>query len=667
MRKNLFTLAGIVMLICIGYTPSLFAQVYSEFGQVTVITDQPYVEIEGTLMPYEEFGLPPQFNDQNINDGYYEVELGFDYEFNGETYDKLWVNVNGFLTFGSIEDNNLTLPPFLPPRNPQALFFEENSFPVNVIAPFWGDHYMRNEVQSFQGYKQSFLSYQLDDQVDENGDVITDEDGNAYQVMTIQWKDLNINYLQDGQDIRSSVGNFQVKIYEATEQFTNQGDIEFCYGQIGGNSSDQFNSIITRGSAVGIKGEGANIGQRADFMNGLINTAYFANEGEDYDPELVRTSTMLTDEWPPSSQNGRIDTRIRFEALGRFNIEEWWGDGDVDFSKAPGRIHAAYNQVQSRFVTLNDARVILQSVATGVPLDPVRRRAAYHGDVNHNGRYYINAAGDLIPIPIKSEVYTDDLPDEVSSTKQILFRCNEYDAALILQYLSARVPELPWLLDTIPAFGKQNVHLADNFGLNNITNLYDDVYQAEITLDSYNEGAMATKFDMNAEVLDISVLSQNDNNRIIQQKGLNTVAISGSGMFEADQAIAIVRFRTYDDELNITNARLNDEDKNNQTYILNKETTNGIAGLNVSAQPNPFTESTTFVVDVNFESNYQLQIYDITGNLITNLHNGNLSVGSHTFTWNGVDAQNNTVNGGAYVVKLSNGSATITEKVIYNK
>ncbi|MPN15199.1 hypothetical protein SDC9_162528 [bioreactor metagenome] len=57
-------------------------------------------------------------------------------------------------------------------------------------------------------------------------------------------------------------------------------------------------------------------------------------------------------------------------------------------SKAPGGRHASFMNIQNLFVTVSDVRTIMKSVVTGVPLDSVYRKAAFHADVHHDGRYY---------------------------------------------------------------------------------------------------------------------------------------------------------------------------------------------------------------------------------------------------------------------------------------
>lgn len=362
MKKFLITAVGIVILLAVSISPRLFAQINGEYKSISIVENVTYEELTTkTVIPNTAFSLGPNYIQEDSDDGYYRVNLGFDFEMNGEVFNQAWICVNGFIT--------LTPPPFLPAKNVNALFLDANNYPVNVIAPFWGDHYYRDDENFFtEGFVPSEISY--------NVETINHDDGTVQRVFVVQWKNLNINYRLGNEDIKSSVGNFQLRLYESLDAFSYQGNIEFAYGTVGPTNRPDLTDtrVITSGSVVGIKGEGKLVGEGADYLNGLVY---------DQDIAVAGTSQAKTTTWQPS---GGSDKRILFSALSVFNVAEWWGDGDVDFSKARGNKH--FGMAQNRFVTANDVRLIMRSVANNIPLDPVRRRQAYHGDVNHNGRYY---------------------------------------------------------------------------------------------------------------------------------------------------------------------------------------------------------------------------------------------------------------------------------------
>lgn len=639
-----FLLSAIMMTVIavvVNLPQTAIAQVFGEFNSITLVENKPYDEFsDGTLIPASAFSLGPNFNETNKKDGYYRVNLGFDFEFNGEIFNQAWISVNGYIT--------LSPPPFLPSPNPQALFLDANSYPTNVIAPFWGDHYYRDETDFFtNGYVVSGISYKTISEFD--------EDGKERKVFIVQWKDLNINYILDGNPVKSSVGNFQVRLYESYDEYSKQGDIEFAYGSIGPRNRPDITDtrVITRGAVAGIKGEGKIVGEGADFLNGL----FF-----DKDLQLASTRTDVTQNWQPSTGS---DKRILFTASIRFNVAEWWGDGDVDFSKAVGNKH--YNMPQSRFVTVNDVRLIMKSVATGIPLDPVRRRAAYHADVNHNGRYYYNTSGDKVNITRRSKVFTDDLPNEISSIKQVLFEANEYDAAWILRYIGARIVELPWLIDTSVNYGKLAAEEhANHIKLGNITNLGNGTIQVPVYLNGALNNALGIKFNVNAEILDV-IKYETEASNIMVMSNANTVVISGDGKFSNTDPVVILTLRLNDAALNLTNIRFNDNVVGDLSLVVNKVETSDATVLTLSNTPNPFAENTLINVNIAQSGNYSLNVYDLQGNLVKEIFNADLTADVHSYLWNGSDINGNSVANGVYIYKLRGNGINVSETMILNR
>ncbi|HRP02221.1 MAG TPA: T9SS type A sorting domain-containing protein [Candidatus Kapabacteria bacterium] len=638
MKKILFTAVGMAIACFMTYTsPKATAQVFGEYKSITLVENKPYEEINGTNVSPSLFALPPNYIGNDRNDGYVKVNLGFDFEFNGEIFHQAWISTNGFIT--------LSAPPNLPAPNPQALFLEANNYPNNVIAPYWGDHYLRDSTDFFtQGFVPSSISYTTITETDDNNV--------SYKVFVVQWKNLNINYLVDGTPVKSSVANFQVRLYESKDAYSKQGNIEFCYGTIGPKNRPDITDtrVITKGAVVGIKGEGKMIGEGADYLNAL----YF-----DKDINLAGTREDKTSDWQPS---GGSDKRILLTATVRFNVAEWWGDGDVDFSKAIGNKH--YNMSQSRFVTANDARLILKSVVEGLPLDPVRRRAAYHADVNHNGRYYYNGAGEKVNIKKKSKIFTDDLPNEISSVKQILFQADENDAAWIMLYLSGRLPELPWVIDTFPLYGKLTAeYTANNIKVGSLTKLENGLYEFPVYLNNYYEGPVSVKFDINGALVDV-LKNTTDENELMLTNTTDRVVISGYGKFEANNPIAIIKVRLNDNNLSLRDVRFNGDDVASIDMNLNNVEIKDASQSVLSNTPNPISSLTTINVNVNESGYYSLNIYDLSGNVVKSLYAGEIANGVANFDWNLLNNNNQKVNPGVYMLRLEGNGLNVVKKLI---
>jgi len=71
-----------------------------------------------------------------------------------------------------------------------------------------------------------------------------------------------------------------------------------------------------------------------------------------------------------------------------------------------------------------------------------------------------------------------------------------------------------------------------------------------------------------------------------------------------------------------------------------------------NAYPNPFNATIKFDVQVEVEQKIRINIYDVTGNLIINIHNGALSSGLHNFNWNGKDSKNQSVSSNIYFITV---------------
>jgi hypothetical protein len=644
MKKIFLSALGIIIVFALVFPNSTQAQVSDEFEVIRVITGVPYNALNPDdanveIAPAEDFALPPQFNTTDMDDGYYEVQIGFDFEFNGEIYNKLWINVNGFVTFGEKQGSSVKTPPFLPPKDQKALYIGDNSYPVNVIAPFWGDHYYRDENSLFQGYVPSKIMYTTNN---------TDQ-------MVIEWNKLNINFRLDGEIVKSSVASFQVILKKSEDQFSEQGNIEFAYGSVGDEMIEDPR-VITKGATIGIKGEGTIVGELADFLNGL----YYVENTEDYDLLRARRDTSRRSTlWPPS---GATDRRIVFNALGRYNIEEFWGDGDVDFSKAEGQRHEG--MPQNRYVTVNDARLIIKSVATEIPLDPIRRRAAYHGDVNHNGRYYYDENGVRKNITWRNMNYADSLPDEISSIKQLRFEANEYDAAILLKYISGRVPYLPWIIDSIPVFGKVNQDVATGITFGNVDEIANNTYQVPVFLNGNINDAVGIKFRINGNVEDVYAVT-NDYNKLMTSYATNVVVLSGEGMFSVNEPIAYVTFTSSEKELNVTDARFNDVNIDDQLLVLTSVNNSSSNVSLLENSPNPFSNTTNFNVNVEVAGNYQIIVYDLLGNKVKTIYNGMLEAGNKTIEWNGVNDNGETIIPGVYIYTLTGNNVSESQKLIY--
>lgn len=72
--------------------------------------------------------------------------------------------------------------------------------------------------------------------------------------------------------------------------------------------------------------------------------------------------------------------------------------------------------------------------------------------------------------------------------------------------------------------------------------------------------------------------------------------------------------------------------------------------IKVTAYPNPFVESANIGYTIPENSKVTVEVYDVSGKMVTTLYNGNQNAGSYTYNFNG---QSFASNSGIYVVKMT--------------
>jgi hypothetical protein len=733
-KMNRFLLIAVSVAVFLGIAISnqpLTAQVFDEYGVTTVISQAPYRELGSSdsksSISASRFALPPNFIQGTAvgrDDGFYKVSLPFTFEFNGEEYNSLWICVNGFVMFTPEGE----MPPAtIPSKNPTGVgatgfmysdwfFYFNSSYPKNIIAPYMGDHFYRrdgdeNPLVSGNHYVNSEISTGQND-LDGDGEI---------DVFIVQWKNLNINFDDpllsvpfDG--ITSSVGNFQVKLYKSKDIYTNQGDMEFCYGQVNVvNPLTTDTRVITRGAVIGIKGASGQDGQHADFLNGLVNIPGTINEFGDveynqddldsYNKNLTKTSVQTTTTWQPS---GGSDYRIRFFALGRNQKEEFWGDGDANLSQMEGQLHGYPGMNQSRFVTVADARAIIRSIVTRQPLPRERRREAYHADVNHNGRYFYyndhsylgwNTAGTfrnvypkdttfIVKLTWKNNKYSDSIayikhrvfvpallpldpindgiwkdmviPSQISSLSQIYFEATELDAALILHYIGGRLPMLPFLLDSFSLYGKviPAELLADGIEIGKVISLGENTYKVPVYLNGSLNGPLAIKARFNGKITNATSF----NNALVNYSD-DLLVIAGAEEFSNEAPVCMLTVVVDDKNLNLSELRFNDNELSPITVNLTSVEQVNNDALLLQNIPNPFTDNTIISVNLPDNGNYSLSIFDAMGKVIKSYYN----LESGDLKWNGLDDNGNPVSNGIYIYRLNGDNLSVTKSMILSR
>ena len=83
--------------------------------------------------------------------------------------------------------------------------------------------------------------------------------------------------------------------------------------------------------------------------------------------------------------------------------------------------------------------------------------------------------------------------------------------------------------------------------------------------------------------------------------------------------------------------------------------------------PNPFNPVTTITFELAKSELVRLNVYDVNGNLIKNLINGEKAQGQYNVSWNGVNNAKENVAGGVYFYRIDTDSYSSTKKMILLK
>ena len=83
--------------------------------------------------------------------------------------------------------------------------------------------------------------------------------------------------------------------------------------------------------------------------------------------------------------------------------------------------------------------------------------------------------------------------------------------------------------------------------------------------------------------------------------------------------------------------------------------------------PNPFNPATTLRFDLDYTSKVNLTVYNILGNEIITLQNGELQAGRHAIQWNANNAYGQKVPSGLYLYKVTSDNRILTGKMLLMK
>ncbi|MDY6916295.1 MAG: T9SS type A sorting domain-containing protein [Candidatus Cloacimonadota bacterium] len=86
--------------------------------------------------------------------------------------------------------------------------------------------------------------------------------------------------------------------------------------------------------------------------------------------------------------------------------------------------------------------------------------------------------------------------------------------------------------------------------------------------------------------------------------------------------------------------------------------------ISLSNYPNPFNPATTIFFNLTQDSQVDLSVYNIKGQLVKKLKTEYLPAGQHSVEWNGTNRNNKSVSSGIYFYKIKTEHKTVTKKML---
>jgi flagellar hook assembly protein FlgD len=88
--------------------------------------------------------------------------------------------------------------------------------------------------------------------------------------------------------------------------------------------------------------------------------------------------------------------------------------------------------------------------------------------------------------------------------------------------------------------------------------------------------------------------------------------------------------------------------------------------LNVSVNPNPFSEEITINFSILNQQKVKVIVFDVLGKKVATVLNTEVS-GQQKLNWNGTSDNGSPLNNGVYYLKIKTGSNSKTVKILINK
>lgn len=101
--------------------------------------------------------------------------------------------------------------------------------------------------------------------------------------------------------------------------------------------------------------------------------------------------------------------------------------------------------------------------------------------------------------------------------------------------------------------------------------------------------------------------------------------------------------------------------------VANEENEISVPKINLQNYPNPFNPTTTISYNNQLAGNVKLSIYNLKGQLVSQLCDEFQEKGNQTFVWDGTDSKGKIVSSGIYYYQIQNETKTVNRKMILLK
>jgi hypothetical protein len=268
----------------------------------------------------------------------------------------------------------------------------------------------------------------------------------------------------------------------------------------------------------------------------------------------------------------------------------------------------------------------------------------------------------------KDSLISERLPDLGMTGSDYLnlvfYEANERDASIILSYLGGRIPSLPWIYNN-PDFngkGKSTVpyQIASNIVFDNAEINSNNEIVVPIYFNGIAENSQSAVFNLNANIISL----ESANSDVFVDFATNRAVIVADGYFVPNTPIAYLTMENIA-SIEATDVRFDGQDASDVSYKLNSAENHFADNLLAQNSPNPVVNHTTFEITIPETGNYSLVIYDVRGNVVKEIANGNFTANdNYRFDWDATNANGEKVAEGTYVYRLIGENTTVSKKLI---